>query len=299
MYLGQPRVGAQHLAQPVHHGRDAPLHRDRHDKRAALVRRQVRRGHLRCDQLGRFLPPVQPPLDDQDRVLGQQQRALLVGGREEQHLDGAFQVLQGGGGPRVALPGDLPLHPGQDPADGDQLAVGPATPLLAFGIVGGGAEQLGHGTIRVRGHDVLHAEQWVVRDVQAEHLPLEGQQGGLVPLAVRHRDLEAGLGLRVPAEQRVLADGLVPLDVDDGVDGLLVDDDQALARVLERVERARLDQRFDDPLVAHVHRDLAQEVSEAAERPLAGPGRPRWRPRRWCRRCGSRPGRTGCRCPPG
>ena len=104
----------------------------------------------------------------------------------------------------------------------------------------------------------------MVGDVQAEHLPLEAEQRRLLPLAVRHRDVEGRRVVLVVAEQRVLADRLVALDVDHGVDGLLVDHQQAAARGAERVERAGLDQRLDHALVADVDRNLAQEVGEAA-----------------------------------
>src|SRR2546430_9198273 len=64
------------------------------------------------------------------------------------------------------------------------------------------------------------------------------------------------------SEQGVLPDGLVALDVDDRVDGLLVHQHQTLAVVPERIEGSGLDQRLDDPLVAHLRRHLAQEVLE-------------------------------------
>ena len=64
------------------------------------------------------------------------------------------------------------------------------------------------------------------------------------------------------AEQRVLADRLVALDVDVLVDGGLVDGDQRPAPVLHVVERAGLDQRLDDPLVADERGDLVHEVVE-------------------------------------
>ena len=120
---------------------------------------------------------------------------------------------------------------------------------------------------------MLDAEQRVVGDVEPEHLALEVEQGGLVPLPRRDGHVEDRLRLGVSAEQRVLPDRLVALDVDHRVDGLLVHQHQALARVLEGVEGARLDQRLDHPLVAHDEGDLAQEIGEPAELALGLAGR--------------------------
>ena len=72
------------------------------------------------------------------------------------------------------------------------------------------------------------------------------------------------------AEQRVLADRLVALDVDVLVDGLLVDRDQRPPLVLHVVEGAGLDQRLDHPLVADQRRDLLEEVVEVER---SGPSR--------------------------
>ena len=122
-----------------------------------------------------------------------------------------------------------------------------------------------------RRQDVLEAHQRVVGDVEAEHLALVAEQGLLVPVVdVRDRDRHAeAAGVVVEAaEQRVLPDRLVALDVGVLVDGGLVDRDQGAAAVPERVERARLDQRLDHPLVADQRRDLVQEVGEVGEAAL-------------------------------
>ena len=85
----------------------------------------------------------------------------------------------------------------------------------------------------------------------------------------RHRDAEAAVVVVVEAaEQRVLADRLVALDVDVLVDGRLVDRHQRPPPVLHLVERAGLDQRLDDPLVADQRRDLLHEVVEVDEAAL-------------------------------
>ena len=82
-------------------------------------------------------------------------------------------------------------------------------------------------------------------DSQPEHLALGGEQRLLVPLPLRHRGHDRQrrpVQVVQAAEQRVLADGLLPLVGDDGVHGGLVDGDQPAAGVAERVERTGLDQ---------------------------------------------------------
>ena len=108
--------------------------------------------------------------------------------------------------------------------------------------------------LRVGREHVLDAEQRVVGDVQPEHLPLEREPGHLVPLAVRHGHREHGvhrvvLGA-IGAEEVELPGRLDPLRGQEAVHGLVEDRHQAAPGVPERVERARLDQRLDDLLVA-------------------------------------------------
>jgi hypothetical protein len=84
--------------------------------------------------------------------------------------------------------------------------------------------------------------QRVVGDVEAEHLALVAEQGHLVPLVdVGDRDVDAEAAPEVvvvePAEQRVLADRLVALDVDVLVDGRLVD--RTSARAVASCRRRR------------------------------------------------------------
>lgn len=88
--------------------------------------------------------------------------------------------------------------------------------------------------------DGFGAVQGMGRDVQAEHLAFEGQQGAGVPLLLGDLDREGLRGLGGRPEEGVLAVGGVALEVDDRVDRLLVDHDQALAAVAEGVERAAL-----------------------------------------------------------
>ena len=182
----------------------------------------------------------------------------LVGGREEHALDGAGEVLHGGDGPGVALLGHLALEAGDDAADGHHRAVG----VLAAG-------QLGDARVGLVGQHVLQAEERVVGDVQTEHLPLLGEQIGLVPLVVGELDVESEAGLVAlllahAAEEVELPLGLLALDRDHVVDHRLVVRGEALAGVPQRVERARLDQRLGGALVAGDRLDLVEVVGEGA-----------------------------------
>ncbi len=165
--------------------------------------------------------------------------------------------------PDRALLGDFLGDGGDDASD-----LGGAGPACAV-------EQVGDGEVAGSVQEGFGAVEGVAGDVQAEHLAFEPEAGGLVPFQVRDRDLECGLlgfGCVERVEQGVLANGLVTFDVDNGVHGLLVDHDHALAGMAEGVERARLDQRFDDPLVADRQGDLAEEVVEAGVAALLGAG---------------------------
>ena len=105
--------------------------------------------------------------------------------------------------------------------------------------------------------DVLDAEERVVGDVEAEHLPLERQQGGLVPLRGRHRwearewveahAAGAAVGSVVAeaegGEEAVLADGLLLLDVDElSRRSARAPRREAASALTQRVEGPALDQ---------------------------------------------------------
>ena len=236
-------MAAQHLLEPLHHDGHAPLHRERHDERATTGRRQIRHAHLHRDELRRLLPAVEPALHQQDRVIGEQGRAAGVGGGEEQHLDRAFEVLQRGRGPWAALPGDLALHPGQDPADGDRLAVAAAArarPRSASSAA----------------EDSSCATEQSVPLARRCSTPSRGWSETYRPsisrsnasrVALSHSP--SGTGTSKVASASVSCPNseswpyrLVALDVDHRVDRLLVNEHEALARVAERVEGTGLDQ---------------------------------------------------------
>ena len=118
---------------------------------------------------------------------------------------------------------------------------------------------------------VLDAEQRMVGDVEAEHLALEREQVGLVPLARRDRRRRPSMPdrrrrrRRTPPNRSNWPIASLRLVVDERVDGVGVHREQALAGVAERVERARLDQRLDRLLLQATGVDLAQEVVEVGE----------------------------------
>ena len=149
--------------------------------------------------------------------------------------------------------------------DGDRGAVG-------LRLV---AHERGDRGVGVLREHVLDAEQRVVGDVEAEHLALEGEQRLLVPLLARHgrQAVDGGdpgrTGVVVGvaeaperSEEAVLADRLLALDVDEGVDVLDVHLEHAAAALAEGVEGPRLDERLDGALVADDRGDLAEEVLE-------------------------------------
>ena len=126
----------------------------------------------------------------------------------------------------------------------------------------------------------LEAQQRMVAHVEAEHLLLEGEPLGLVELDVG--DLHDGprrspgrscgrrLGSSSAKSVEMPSSSLAPTR-EDVVDDLLEDEAEALARVAERVEAARLDERLDRALVEHRRVDPAAEVVEVDERPVRLP----------------------------
>ncbi len=107
--------------------------------------------------------------------------------------------------------------------------------------------------------------------VEAQHLPLEGELVLVLPLVVGHLDGEHRVGGGVGATEQVeLPHRLGLLGAEHRVDGVGVDQEQPLAGVAERVERARLDQRLRHLLVAGGDVDLVQVVGEVGVLALVG-----------------------------
>jgi hypothetical protein len=91
----------------------------------------------------------------------------------------------------------------------------------------------------------------------------------LCPFLVGHLDGEHRIGGGVrPAEEVELAHRLGLLGSEHRFDGVGVHQEETLARMAERVERACLDQRLGDLLVARPDIDLVQVVGEVDELPL-------------------------------
>ena len=114
----------------------------------------------------------------------------------------------------------LRVDRGDQPGDRDHR-------LVLAALVG---HQLADRHVAGLGQHVLEPGERVVGDVEPEHVALEGEQRALVPLVERRDpDRDRREVLVEPAEQRVLADRLVALEVEVLVDGVLVDGDQARA----------------------------------------------------------------------
>ena len=270
-------VGAQHLPQPLHHRRHAPRPPGSTPRKGRCCPSVVSSGTLTsiATSLGTSSRRSSRPLTSTIASSMTRLHALLVGSGEEQHLDRALQVLQRGRGPGVALLGDLAL----DARTGSRRAVttwpSARSPLgSARGSSSAEPSSWASEQSVAAASTCSMPEQRMVGDVQAEHLPLEAQQRCLVPSPYRARARR-----RSPLSRRsspkseswpIASLRLTSMIASTACSWIM---HQALARVPERVERAGLDQRLDDPLVAHVDRDLAQEIGEAGEGALGGPRR--------------------------
>ena len=91
--------------------------------------------HLERDELRLAVLVVDPALDEQDAILLEQVAGRGVGGVEDDHLDGAGQVVEPHERHRVALAGRDGADRADDAADRDDVAVA-AGPELRQGHVG-------------------------------------------------------------------------------------------------------------------------------------------------------------------
>ena len=260
VHLGGARVLAEHALDLLRERVGGPGERQVHHDGATGALLDVREGELLRVDRDRVVAAGHPAPHDADDVGAQQRGDRRIRAGEEQALDGAFEVLDRGDRPEVALLRALDLQTGDEPGDDDLGAV-----RLRLVAHEGGDRGVG-----VLGEDVLDAEQRVVGDVEPEHLPLEGEQRLLVPLvggqlreAVEGRALvEVGGSGHQRVEQAVLPEVGLALDIGQGVDELVVLLDDAPARVAEVVERSGLGQGLDRALVADHRGGLAQEVLE-------------------------------------
>src|SRR5665811_226718 len=111
--------------------------------------------------------------------------------------------------------------------------------------------------IRDRFNGPFDAEEGMVRDVESEHLLLEGQLDLLVPLHVRDREPDRFDLVAPAAEQAVLAHLLSAAPRNRCIERVMGDFEKTPSGVTERIERATLDERFDGPLaVSYTHLTL-------------------------------------------
>ena len=217
----------QDLLEAFDHRGNAAGRGNRDDDRTCIAGGEVWDRDLAGDELGRLVVALgDATLDQQDRIRNDVRADELIARGEQHHVEGGLEVFERRDRPDVALLGHLALHAGHEPTHGERAPVSH--------IVG---VQRRDGDVDGRRENVLDPVKRVVGDVEPEHLALEGEQRGLVPLRGRDRWWcprdRAGCIVVEPAEQGVLSDGLVALDVEDRVDAVLVDGEQALARLTE------------------------------------------------------------------
>ena len=228
---------------------------------------------------------VDPARDEEDRALGPGRRCLFVHLREDDDLDRALEVLEGGDAHRrVGLRHDPP-EAGHDPADHDPLAV--ERLVLQVAAVGGHERadlrcDLAHRMLgEVQPEQLLlPAEALPDRDLGGEReRPLQGcrvvgaeiEQGGLAAQPVACRGL-AGVDRVIEAEQDL--GGMTELverpDLGERLEDLAVDEPEVdpRAQVGERLERAALGPRRHDRLDRALADVFHRQQPESDRRPL-------------------------------
>ena len=197
---------------------------------------------------------VDPPGHEQDLAFPPDRASLLVQAREDDHLGRALEVLHGHDRHRCLGLGDHGPDAGHDSADDHPLPV----ERLVAQVARVGRDELAD--------PLCHLAHRVLREVQAEELLLPAE-----PLAHRHlggggqRALEGrGVG-RPQVEQRGLPRDAVALCRLRHGHGIL-EAEQDLRRVAERVERAHLRQGLEHLAVGEAEVDARAEVGQRAER---------------------------------
>ena len=194
-----------------------------------------------------------------DEVVRQGGAHRLVGAGEEHDRDGCARgVFQLHGGVLVTAGlGDTARNAGEHTRNSDGFAVAHVR-VFADDVV----HRMGCG-IRER---TFQTTQRVIRNVQAQHVTLKVQLLAAVPVGyVRdgHGQFVAeGVVHAEGAEEVELARRLLTLDRHGGIHCRLVDEGQGTARMTQVVESARLNERLDGALIAHLQRHLLQEVVE-------------------------------------
>ena len=239
------------------------------DKRGPAARPgYVERGQVLGDDAHRAVVLTDLTVDCDDSVKVQLVGVPLIHAREEQHLDGGVQVLDGDGSTWVAaLLADPPVSR-RDHAR-----------YLGLAVSAAGCQQFGDRGIPVALHELAGAVQRMAGHVQPEHLAFLGEHepawpfsGGEVEIQPGSPGLAAGLIRPGRREQVELAGRGPALGTGNGIDGLLMDRAQRFAGVAQGVERADFDQGLDHAFVAHRDLGIVEEVREGGVPAFDPPG---------------------------
>ena len=186
---------------------------------------------------------------------------LLHRAGEDHDLDRTLKVLELKHRHQIALAGPLALEIRNDPADLDDRSVG-------------GIGESGHPGVGLAPNLRLKTEQWMVGDVEAEHLLFVREARHLVEFDIRNRwSFVEGRAIVELAEQRHDTHVVFLPALHRQVDDLLVHLQQALPGMAETVECAALDQRLDRALVERLDLDPLDEIDERLEGATLVPGR--------------------------
>src|SRR3954466_1556320 len=220
------------------------------------------------DQRGALVAVIDAPAHEDDLV--DAQRALVLGQRlaEDQDLDRALEVVEGGEHHRVTLLRTDLLGLGDDASGRDPVAV------LVVG-------QRGQRRVDGRPQRLAHLLERMRGDEEPDGLLLDGQQLGLLELLGWDRRVLRGHQGRggvaraeiAEVEDAPLADLGVELRLLARGLRLLEHAEHALARSPGGAEGAALDQRLDRALVDPARVDAGGEVPDRAELPALLAGR--------------------------
>jgi len=94
VHVGRTGMRRQHLLESVDNDLGAAVRRDRDDHRSARALTDVGNRDLHRDQPRDLFALVKATAHQDDRILCEMYAVLLVGLREEQHLDRALEVLE-------------------------------------------------------------------------------------------------------------------------------------------------------------------------------------------------------------
>ena len=223
-----------------------------------------KRRHAVGDEARRFvLAHGEPALHEHQRVRLKERTVFFVGFREDERLGGAVKVLQRDEGHHVALAGGLGLDLGHNAAHHGARAVHRKPLVLGFL-----AEQGQRAGVYVQLIQFLAVfVQRMAGDIHAGHLLFEREQraGGQFGQIGQRR---GGHGERLVAQR--VEERQLPLDNVLAPPGRAVHDrlvDRELLRAVagQRIERARLDERFHDALCERFGGHAVYKLVDIAE----------------------------------